>query len=182
MTPPEARRGAPVASPTPAPSPAPVSARATVLLRRATPMDVDAIAAIERASFSDPWTRDAFAQLAERAARHEVSFRVAEIDGAVAGYLVGWFAADEGELANVAVAAAWQGRGVASALLDELLAAAAARAVTAVYLEVRESNARAQALYATRGFEAVGRRRGYYRRPVEDALVLRRQLVQRGST
>ena len=86
------------------------------------------------------------------------------------------------ELANVAVGPVWRGRGVAAALLDELLAAAAARAVTAVYLEVRESNAPARALYAARGFEAVGRRRGYYRRPVEDALVLRRQLLERGNT
>lgn len=160
----------------------PVTVRAGVRLRRAMPADVDAIHAIEQVSFADPWSRESFAQLAERALRSEVSFRVAEVDGQVAGYLVGWFAADEGELANIAVAPAWRGHGVASALLDELLAAAASRAVTAVYLEVRESNARARALYAARGFEAVGRRRGYYRRPVEDALVLRRQLVERGNT
>ena len=156
--------------------------RAPVLLRRASPADVDAIAAIERESFSDPWSRQAFADLADRATRSEVFFRVAEIDGTISGYLVGWFMGDEGELANVAVSPGARGRGVAAALLDELLAAAAARAVTAVYLEVRESNARARALYAARGFEAVGRRRGYYRRPVEDALVLRRQLVERGNT
>jgi ribosomal-protein-alanine N-acetyltransferase len=159
---------------------APRAPRAAVRLRRATPLDVDAIAAIERESFSDPWTRQAFADLAERAARTEVFFRVAEVDGALVGYLVGWFVADEGELANVAVAPAARGRGVAAALVDELLAAAAAHAVTAVYLEVRESNTTARALYAARGFEAVGRRRGYYRRPTEDALVLRRQLEERG--
>jgi ribosomal-protein-alanine N-acetyltransferase len=43
-----------------------------------------------------------------------------------------------------------------------------------MFLEVRESNSAARALYASRGFLAVGRRRGYYRSPVEDALVLRR--------
>ena len=145
--------------------------RAPLRLRRVTRDDVDAIAAIERASFADPWTRESFAQLAGRA---DVCFRVAEIDGEVAGYLVAWFVADEGELANIAVAPGARGRGVGAALLDELLATAAAHGVEAVFLEVRESNAVARALYAARGFEEVGRRRGYYRRPVEDALVLRR--------
>jgi ribosomal-protein-alanine N-acetyltransferase len=45
-----------------------------------------------------------------------------------------------------------------------------------VFLEVRESNGGARALYASRGFEVAGRRAKYYRKPVEDALVLRREL------
>ena len=53
------------------------------------------------------------------------------------------------------------------------LEAARARGVEAVYLEVRESNAAAQRMYAHRGFSRVGRRRRYYRRPEEDALILR---------
>jgi ribosomal-protein-alanine N-acetyltransferase len=144
---------------------------ARLRLRRVAPGDVAAIAGIERESFSDPWTQESFGHLARRS---DVFFRVAESDGAVVGYLVAWFVADEGELANVAVARAARGRGVGAALLDELLAAAAARGVGALFLEVRESNAVARALYAARGFATVGRRRGYYRRPVEDALVLRR--------
>lgn len=144
-------------------------------LRAATLADVDAVVEIERASFSDPWTRESFASVARRP---EVIFRVAELDGAVAGYLVAWFAADEGELANVAVASPMRGRGVGAALVDALLADAAARGVNAVYLEVRESNHAARALYASRGFAEVGRRRHYYRRPVEDALVLRWQRVR----
>jgi ribosomal-protein-alanine N-acetyltransferase len=151
---------------------------AAIRLRRVTPADIDAIHAIERASFSDPWTREAFASLARRG---DVSFRVAEIDRAVAGYLVAWFVVDEGEVANVAVAPGARGRGVGGALLDELLAMGVGRGVTAVYLEVRESNGAARALYAARGFEIVGRRRGYYRRPVEDALVLRRQFAEAGA-
>lgn len=141
-----------------------------VTLRDATAADVDAVAAIERASFADPWSRTSFAQAAERP---EMWFRVAEADGRVAGYLVAWFVEDEGELANVAVAPDARGRGVGAALVDELLAVAASRGVRAVYLEVRESNAPARALYASRGFEEMGRRKGYYRKPVEDALVLR---------
>lgn len=144
-------------------------------LRRVSPADVDAIHAIEHASFSDPWTREAFSSLARRA---DVFFRVAEIDRVVAGYLVAWFVVDEGELANVAVAPAARKRGVGAALLDELLRAGEARGVGSLYLEVRESNAGARALYEGRGFEAVGRRRGYYRRPTEDALILRRRFAR----
>jgi ribosomal-protein-alanine N-acetyltransferase len=141
------------------------------LLRAATPDDVDAVTDIERASFADPWARASFASLLRRA---EVRFRVAEREGAVAGYSIAWFVRDEGELANVAVAPSARGQGVGGALLDELLADAATAGVRVVYLEVRESNAVARALYASRGFEEIGRRRNYYRRPVEDALVLRR--------
>ena len=148
-----------------------------VTLRDATAADVDAVAAIERASFADPWSRESFADTV----RHpRMIFRVAEAGGRVAGYLVAWLVQDEGELANLAVAPDARGRGVGAALVDELLATAASRGVVAVYLEVRESNATARALYASRGFAEVGRRKGYYRKPAEDALVLRRTITGAG--
>jgi ribosomal-protein-alanine N-acetyltransferase len=94
----------------------------------------------------------------------------------VVGYILVWFAADEAELANIAVAPAMRGQGVAAALLDEALASAGHRGTARMFLEVRDSNVRARELYESRGFEEVGRRRRYYRRPVEDALILRRTL------
>ena len=89
-----------------------------------------------------------------------------------------WFAADEGEIANLAVTPAAWGAGVGRALLDAALEEGRRRGVSAVYLEVRDSNERARGLYRSRGFEEIGRRRGYYARPVEDAIVLRRTLKQ----
>ena len=86
-------------------------------------------------------------------------------DGEVLGYVVAWFVADEGEIANLAVAPAGWGRGIGRALLDAALSEARARTASAVYLEVRDSNERARRLYRSRGFEEVGRRRRYYRRP-----------------
>ena len=155
------------------------AARPLVAIRPAAARDLDAIVAIERASFGDPWSHASFAALLGNPA---VWFRVAEGDaGAVAGYVVTWFAADEGEVANIAVQGARRGHGVGAALLDAALAEAGARGCAAVYLEVRESNAPARALYASRGFEEVGRRRGYYRRPTEDALVLRRAMSVPGA-
>lgn len=139
------------------------------VVRPARPRDLPAVAAIERASFGDPWTAGAFASLIDNSS---VLFVVADDGGSVAGYIVAWFAADEAEVGNLAVTAAARGKGVGTALLDAGLAEAARRGAATVYLEVRESNAIARRLYASRRFAEVGRRRRYYRNPVEDALVL----------
>jgi ribosomal-protein-alanine N-acetyltransferase len=142
-------------------------------LRPATAADLAAVAAIERAAFSDPWSPSSFRSLLANPA---VCFSVAEREHAVIGYSVVWFAADEAELANVAVAATARGRGVGALLVDAVLAEAVTRGAATVYLEVRESNAAARRLYASRHFAEVGRRRRYYRNPGEDALVLARPL------
>jgi ribosomal-protein-alanine N-acetyltransferase len=138
--------------------------------------DLGAIITIERAAFSDPWSARSFRDALEHSA---VYFGCARSDaGEVLGYVVAWFVVDEGEIANLAVAPAGWGQGTGRALLDAALAEARRRGVLAVYLEVLDSNARARHLNQSRGFEEVGRRRGYYRRPVEDAIVLRRTLTQ----
>ena len=155
-------------------APAP-GAGASIAIRHATRDDVRTVVAIEGLSFSDPWSRASFASLL---GNPQVRFAVAT-DAAsreLLGYVVAWFAADEAEIANLAVAPTARGRGIGAALLDVALSEADARGAVAVYLEVRESNVAAKALYASRGFAAVGRRRRYYQRPVEDALVLRREL------
>ena len=82
-------------------------------------------------------------------------------------------AADEGEILNLAVAPPGRRRGLGRALVRGVLDALTSRGARAIYLEVRESNAPARALYAAHGFREVGRRKQYYRRPVEDAIVLR---------
>ncbi len=142
-----------------------------VLERRGTPDDVPAISAIERATFSDPWSEDSIRRLFEQ---QSASVRVAVLAGQVVGYGVVWVVADEAELANLAVAEAARGRGAGALLLDALLADVASKGGTTVHLEVRESNAAAVALYTSRGFAVSGRRKAYYRAPVEDALLMRR--------
>jgi [ribosomal protein S18]-alanine N-acetyltransferase len=145
----------------------------------ATLADIPAIAAIERSVFSDPWSLRSFREVV---ANPSVYCACARRDGgSIAGYVVAWFVADEGEIANLAVAPGAWGNGIGRALLDASLSAAAARKLRAVYLEVRDSNARARALYGSRGFVEVGRRRAYYRRPVEDAIVLRRSMAGDGE-
>lgn len=100
-------------------------------------------------------------------------FLVAEEQGKIAGYVVALDAADEGEILNLAVAEGGRRRGLGRALVEAIVAALSERDVRQVYLEVRESNAAARTLYAGFGFKDVGRRKAYYRRPVEDAIVLR---------
>jgi ribosomal-protein-alanine N-acetyltransferase len=149
-----------------------------VVVRPARPRDLPAVAAIEQASFGDPWSPGSFAPLVDNPA---VYFVVAECGGAVSGFLIAWFAADEGEIGNVAVAAASRGRGIGGLLVDAGLGEASHRGAATVYLEVRESNLLARRLYAARGFAEVGRRRRYYRNPVEDALVLARPVGPAGG-
>jgi ribosomal-protein-alanine N-acetyltransferase len=157
-------------------------------MRPATERDVDAVARMETACFTDPWSRSSFASLLGH--RH-VLFLVADWftgggaehdelsapNAELAGYVVAWLAADEAEIANLAVAPARRGQRIGAHLLDAALGELMVRGAATVYLEVRESNAAARRLYASRGFREVGRRKKYYRRPQEDALVLRRDLV-----
>lgn len=146
-------------------------ARDAVVVRPAVDADLPAILSIERSAFSDPWTADAFRSMLGQA---HVLTTVAERGGRLVGYSIAWVVGDEAELANLAVAVEQRGTGIAKRLLDHVLAALEARGGATVYLEVRDSNAAAQALYRTRGFTAAGRRKGYYHKPAEDAVVMRR--------
>jgi ribosomal-protein-alanine N-acetyltransferase len=140
--------------------------------------DLPAVAVIEREAFSDPWSEKSFREALAHPAIYFVAARGDE--GQVLGYVVAWFVADEGQIANLAVAPSAWGKGIGRSLLDAALREAVLRKATEVYLEVRDSNERARRLYRSRGFEEVGRRREYYRRPVEDAIVLRRTLKSVG--
>lgn len=153
----------------------------TPTVRRAGDPDVAAVAAIESVSFSDPWTTEAFVSALDLG---HMRFFVAEEGGADAGggdavllgYVVALVVADEGEIADLAVAPEARRRGIGGLLLDRVAAEAEELGIRSLYLEVRESNVAARALYQSRGFTAVGRRRGYYQHPTEDALLLRRDV------
>lgn len=137
--------------------------------------DISAVAEIERASFGDPWSEDAFHELLHmRDAIFLVATRGAR--QVAAGYVIARIAADEADVLNLAVSPAERGRGLGGELLDAGLAAVIDRGAREIFLEVRESNVAALALYGSRGFAAVSRRNRYYRNPVEDALLLRRAI------
>ena len=138
-------------------------------LRTMTTADVDAIVAIERRVFPDPWPLSFF--LSELS-QPEMFARVAEREGRLAGYSLAWLGPEFGHLGNIAVAPEHRRRGVAAVLLDELIARALATNVQSLALEVRVSNGAAQELYRNRGFRVAGLRRRYYRDDAEDALVM----------
>jgi ribosomal-protein-alanine N-acetyltransferase len=138
---------------------------------------VPAVHAIEQAAFSDPWPLRDFRECVAS----DVVFLVAAVPEGVAGYVIAQDAADEGEILNLAVATARQRGGIGRALVEGVLAALAERGAERIFLEVRESNAAARALYAALGFKEVGRRSRYYRRPVEDAIVLRAAIPADGG-
>ena len=142
-------------------------------LREATYDDLDAIADIERRTFSDPWSRTSFATVIGQPL---MRFTVATIGDRVVGYVVAWFIGGEGEIGNIAVSPEHREKGIGMRLMEHALLAAREYDVNAMYLEVRESNVSAQRLYNRWGFVRVGRRRRYYRRPDEDALILRLEL------
>jgi [ribosomal protein S18]-alanine N-acetyltransferase len=134
--------------------------------------DVPAVLALEQAVYPFPWTRGNF--IDSLAAGH-VTELLRDGEGALAAYSVSLPGADEMHLLNLTVAPAWRRRGLARLLLDALVARCRAERRGRLWLEVRLSNARAQAVYARYGFVAVGERRGYYpaARGREDAVVMR---------
>ena len=142
-------------------------------VRPAWPADAPVIAALERRCFADPWSLQSFRE----ALGTELSFGlVVECRGEIAGYLIGRVTVGTGEILNLAVAPEWRRRRIGRLLLEAGLEVLAGRGAEEVFLEVRESNAGALALYQGAGIRAVGQRAGYYRSPREDALVLRTEL------
>jgi [ribosomal protein S18]-alanine N-acetyltransferase len=133
--------------------------------------DLDDVERLERVCFTDPWSRQAFRQ-ETRLARKGGFSRVLREEGVLCAYSVAWFVADEGHLANLAVAPDHRHRGLARRLLDDLTDEARRRGVCVLWLEVRVSNLAAIRLYEDYRFRSVGVRKGYYGREREDALVM----------
>jgi ribosomal-protein-alanine N-acetyltransferase len=140
----------------------------------ASEADVEAIIAVEQASFTNPWTRDMY--LAELENRGVSFFFVARDDRRqVVGFCAFWRVLDELHINNLAVLPGARRTGVASALLRRVLAEGAKLGARRATLEVRRSNEIARRLYERFGFSVAGVRRGYYSQPTEDALVLWRE-------
>ena len=140
---------------------------------------LDAVLAIEVQAYPFPWTRGNFI---DSIAAGYLTRALVAADGELVGYFVAMPGFEEMHLLNVTVSARHEGQGHARRLLAELYALSASFAATAVWLEVRESNARARALYLREGFTEAGRRRDYYPAPAgqrEDAILMTRLLHTR---
>lgn len=138
-------------------------------IRDAVPADVPGIAALERECFSLPWPENIIA--AQLTGQGKIML-AAEIEGELAGYMGLQYVLDEGYIANVCTAPGFRRRGVASALIDEMISRARTLGLSFLSLEVRASNAPAISLYAGKGFVNVGVRPRYYEKPTEDANIM----------
>lgn len=140
---------------------------------------VAALAALERRSFSDPWSPLSFEQLSRMPQARLFTMTGEAPDAAeeLIGFALLLSLPPEGELLNLAVAPERRRQGRGEALMAALLAACRKEKIADLYLEVRASNGAAQALYSKLGFAAVGRRSGYYANPREDAFVMRLDLT-----
>ena len=131
--------------------------------------DVAQMAEIEKLSFSVPWSEQCIRDELDTPLSH---YFIARKDGRVLGYIGTRILADECDITNIAVHPDFRRQGLAGILLSELLSFPAGKGVTAVMLEVRESNLPARAFYEKSGFEYCGRRKDYYEKPDEDALLM----------
>jgi ribosomal-protein-alanine N-acetyltransferase len=132
---------------------------------KAQPGHIKAIARLEEMCFSEPWPEDMISRLRER-------FLVAVEGETLLGYEALSTVLDEGSLDNIAVDPAYRRQGVAQALLEALIAQGQAQRLSFITLEVREHNAPAIGLYEKNGFQVVGRRKNYYEKPREDAILM----------
>ena len=131
---------------------------------------VAAVAALEEANFTTAWPESAIrGELTNKLAL----WLVAVEDGKVLGYVGSQTVLEEADMMNIAVDETCRRRGIARALVEELVRQLPAYCLT---LEVRVSNAPAIGLYDSLGFVQVGLRKNYYRNPREDALILRKEI------
>ena len=134
------------------------------------PEHLDDILLMEQQCFSVPWTHE---QLMAQLSDFMHIFLAAEDEnGRAVGYAGLMYVLDEGYISNVAVSPDRRREGIADMLLTELYERAKAKKLSFLTLEVRESNIPAQSLYKKHGYTEVGRRKAYYRRPKEDAVLM----------
>ena len=134
---------------------------------------VASVAEMERQCFSDPWSEKSVAS----ELHNPLSlWLIAEVDGAVAGYVGSQTVLDSADMMNLAVSPSFRRQGIGERLVNCLTEALKEKGVKTLLLEVRISNEPAKELYQKLGFEMVGKRPRYYEKPREDALILRKEL------
>lgn len=142
-------------------------------VRRMTMEDGAAVAEMEHQLFPDAWSEKSILETLEQT---NTICLIAEKAGRTAGYLLAYTAADEAEIARIAVVKELQRQGAARALLAELESVCGSEGIKKILLDVRSGNGAARALYAGTGFKEDGIRQRFYENPVEDAILMSREL------
>lgn len=142
-------------------------------VRRMTMEDGAAVAEMEHQLFSDAWSEKSILETLDQT---NTICLIAEKAGRTAGYLLAYTAADEAEIARIAVVKELQRQGAARALLTELESVCGSEGIKKILLDVRSGNSAARALYENAGFKEDGIRQRFYEDPVEDAILMSREL------
>jgi ribosomal-protein-alanine N-acetyltransferase len=154
-----------------------MTSASNAIIDRASTEDLDAVAALEAESFTNPWTREMLQrELAESGVARVYVLRLP--DDPVAAFCSCWVIVDELHVNTLAVRPSRRRQGLATALMAAVLAEVSREGVRRATLEVRESNQPALRLYDALGFRIVAVRRGYYTAPDEDALILWRDVPE----
>ena len=141
-------------------------------IRKMTAREVPQVAELEKLCFSQPWSEKSVAGELD----NPLALWLVAMEGdRLAGYVGSQTVMDETDMMNLAVAPQFRRQGVGEALVNALTASLKELGSRCLTLEVRDSNEAARALYGKLGFAEVGRRRGYYRDPREDALIMRKE-------
>jgi ribosomal-protein-alanine N-acetyltransferase len=148
-----------------------------IVIRKMTLGDVDALCKIETDCFSAPWSKNDFLIIPTLNYAH---FYVLEYQGKAVAF-AGIYALDVAELMNIAVLPEYRGKHFACALLDECINKANELKVPKMLLEVRKSNTSAIALYEKYQFKNIGIRKNYYTAPIEDAIIMVKELNDENS-
>lgn len=144
-----------------------------ITIRRMAEKDLERVLAIEQEIFSDPWSFNAF----KTDLNNDMACPlVAEFENSVIGYTNLYIVAGEVQIGNFAVAPGYRQRGVAKKMISNIIEIAGDHKCNSVFLEVRESNKPAQALYESFGFKRSGRRKNYYVNPRESAVLMVKEL------
>ena len=138
-----------------------------------TTADLQAVMAIEKASFAYPWSSRFFLQELQVQCARAI---LAEINGRIVGYVLFWLLPGEADVHNLAVHSELRRQGIGRLLLQQVVIEARRQFSTQVMLEVRQSNIAAQKLYQSMGFVTSGIRKGYYSDDGEDAVAMTLEL------
>lgn len=140
-----------------------------MVIRKGTKEDIEAIYAIELESFSVPWSLESITKELENEMAYYV---VAEEAGQVLGYAGLWDVVGEGQITNIAVRPSGRRKGIGKKLVEGLMAYGKEKGLEVLILEVRQSNEAAIKLYSQAGFKDIGKRKNYYTKPTEDAILM----------
>ena len=149
--------------------------RNAATLRTMTPEDLDAVMAIEQSAYSHPWSRGNFRD----SLNPLFDAHCLWLEGELLGYFLAMHGVEEMHLLNITVAPSRQGQGWGYMMLDALSLLSRSQGAQWLWLEVRQSNARALQVYERYGFKQVSIRKDYYpagRQQREHAVVMRLKL------